>query len=134
MILPSSAKEVAAKVREYLPQFARPLLDKLIARVQFDAAGEILETIHTCRAIAATLPPREEDAAGPVLLCHVCERYQEAGRQCQARDRAATTAGARLTSSAAFEEIRRQYGPHFDQIPDVAAFVREQRADAAAPD
>lgn len=44
MILPVESKEISRRLRQYLPEFARPLLDRLIERVRYETQQEIALT------------------------------------------------------------------------------------------
>ena len=122
MIFPTTAKQTADRLRVYLPEFVRPVLDRLVARVEYEAIGRALGVLCDCRMASA----RIEDGC-EVGFCDACERLQPVDRCCALRERAATRPLPAAGRGAALVQLREQFGPYFDRITDVDAWVAAVR-------
>lgn len=124
MIFPTTAKETADKLRAYLPEFVRPVLDRLVARVEYEAAGRVLDALRGCQLASAQI---EEGCE--VGRCRICERFQPVDRPCALRARAGylQESEAAASRAAAFAQLREEFGPYFDRIADVDAWVAAVR-------
>ena len=104
MILPVESKEISRRLRQYLPEFARPLLDRLIERVKYETQQEI--TLEQEQRRRKEITQNVLGEAGPAA----------GGLEERIR-----------ISAAGLEEIRRQFGPYFDQIVDVDGWTAAVR-------
>ena len=154
MILPVESKEIARRLNAYLPQFARPLLDRLIERVRYETQQEIAlaqeqrrrkeeitqNVLGEAGEISPQIAARAAAMAAAWVTGYAAPPSEHMGKQAAATaafiaEHAAEATAARIGEirrfhagqAAGLEEIRRQFGPYFDQIADVDGWTAAVR-------